>query len=322
MVRHLLVSLIAGAASALLFASAISGSLTSVALFYLAPLPIMIAALGWSHVSALVAAFVAASVLAVLFGPFFFLTFLLGVGLPAWWLGYLALLARIGPSGEVEWYPIGRLVIWAALISAGVVAFGVLNFSRDVEGFEAGFRKVFERILRMQMRTPADAPLTIPGISDPQRFIDILVVIIPLFAAALGTLVTIVNLWLAARIVRLSDRLRRPWPVLSAMTFPRLIPAVLALAVVGGFLLPSLLGVVSGLVAASLLIAYAILGFAVLHATTIGLRARGLILSFVYASVAVFGSPILLVSLLGFADSIFDIRGRVARRRAPTPPHT
>ncbi len=49
MMQIVLIGLGAGAASALLFASVASGSLLSLLLFYLAPLPILIAALGWSH---------------------------------------------------------------------------------------------------------------------------------------------------------------------------------------------------------------------------------------------------------------------------------
>ena len=88
----------AGAAAALLFASVASGSSLSILLFYLAPLPILIAALGWSHWAALIAALAGALALALVFGPVFFFAFLVGVGLPAWWLGYLALLAR--PAGN------------------------------------------------------------------------------------------------------------------------------------------------------------------------------------------------------------------------------
>src|SRR5882672_9662405 len=83
----------AGAASALLFASVLSGSFLSVVLFYLAPLPVLIAAIGWSHWAGLAAALAAALGLALAFGTFFFPAFLISVGLPAWWLGYLVLLA-------------------------------------------------------------------------------------------------------------------------------------------------------------------------------------------------------------------------------------
>jgi hypothetical protein len=44
-----LIALIAGAASALMFASIVSGALISLVLFYLAPLPLMVAAIGWGR---------------------------------------------------------------------------------------------------------------------------------------------------------------------------------------------------------------------------------------------------------------------------------
>src|SRR5215813_7206347 len=100
-----LVGLGAGACSALLFASMLSKSIIAIVLFYLAPLPILIVALGWSHWAGLLAALAIDS--------FYFLAFLISIGLPAWWLGYLALLARpVGTQGDIdaiEWYPPGRL---------------------------------------------------------------------------------------------------------------------------------------------------------------------------------------------------------------------
>src|SRR5204863_6739226 len=118
MMRLILIGIGAGVATALLFASVASGALLSVILFYLAPLPILIAALGWSHWAALIAAVCASTGLAAALSPYFFITFLIGIGLPAWWLGYLALLARPapGPSGQTEWYPVGRIVVWAAIL--------------------------------------------------------------------------------------------------------------------------------------------------------------------------------------------------------------
>ena len=80
MVQIVLMGLGAGAAAALLFASVTSGVVVSVFLFYLAPLPIMIAALGWSHWAGLAAAVFAAAILGGLFGIFFFGTFLATIG--------------------------------------------------------------------------------------------------------------------------------------------------------------------------------------------------------------------------------------------------
>ena len=145
-----LIGIGAGAATALLFASVASGSPLSVLLFYLAPLPILLAALGWSHWAALIAALFASAGLAAVFSSYFFLAFLIGVGLPAWWLGYLALLARPveGAPDGLEWYPVGHLVVWAAILGASVVIAGMLHFGTDEESFRASLRSFLERMLR------------------------------------------------------------------------------------------------------------------------------------------------------------------------------
>jgi hypothetical protein len=308
MAQLFLIGIGAGAASALLFASIASGSLISVLLFYLAPLPILIAALGWSHWAALVAAVTAAVGLAAMFDGYFFVAFLLGIGLPAWWLGYLALLARPAATPDgLEWYPIGRLVFWAAVVSALIVIAAILNYGTDQETFRAMLRRGLERMLRVQGRPP---------VGDSERLIDFLVVVLPPAAAIFTTLTQLLNLWLAARVVRISNRLRRPPPDLSAMEFPSYAAPVTGAAVVGMFV-PGMIGTIAGVLAASLLTAYGILGFAVLHAITRGMGSRMLLLGGAYVAVIVFFWPGLLMTLLGLADSAFDIRRRVAGRRGP-----
>ncbi len=314
-----LISLGSGAASALLFASVASGSVLSIALFYLAPLPILIAVLGWTHWAGLTAAFGAAITLALVLGHVFFLAFLLSVGLPAWWLGYLAMLARQvgnGAAGALEWYPVGRLVLWAALLGALIVIVAVPNFGFDEESFRTGLRRGFERVLRAQTDLPADAPLTLPGMGDATRLIDILVAVVPPAAAVLATITNLINLWLAAKVVTYSGRLRRPWPDLPMLELPMLAVGIFVAALVaiwaGG-----LLAVAGSVVAASLLMAFAILGFAVVHALTRGMDARPFVLTGVYAAVLVFGWPVLGLSLLGFGEIFLHIRNRVARLRGP-----
>jgi len=299
MIQIVLVGLGAGAAAATLFASVVSGSIAAVFLFYLAPLPILIAALGWSHVAGLIAAASASAIVGYLSGFFFISVFVIAFG--AWWLGYLALLARPvanGGGGGLEWYPIGRLVLWAAIIGALVVAAAVPNFGTDQASLQASLRKTYERILR------------------DQSVIDVLVVAVPPAAAVFSTITNVLNLWLAARIVKVSGRLPRPWPDISALTLPASAAGWLAAAIAGSFL-PDLLGILSGVLAAGLLMAFAILGFAVLHAITRGLNSRFILLAGCYAASAMFGWPVLAMAILGLADTVFDIRGRVATKRGP-----
>ena len=93
-----LIALIAGAASALMFASIISGALISLVLFYLAPLPLMVAAIGWGPLCASLGGIAAAIGLGALFGLPYCIAFAVTVALPAWWLGHLVLLSRpVGP---------------------------------------------------------------------------------------------------------------------------------------------------------------------------------------------------------------------------------
>ena len=317
MAQIVLIGLGAGAAAALLFASVASGSALAVLLFYLAPLPILLAVLGWSHWAGLLGAIVAALALGAVFSGFFFLAFLLGIGLPAWWLGYLLLLARPGENaGEIDWYPAGRVVLWTAILGALVVIAAIPQIGTDEESFRAALRAGFERIIRIQSRIPADGKLVIPGLSDPARLIDFLVLVVPPGAAVLSTVTSLINLWIAARIVRISGRLHRPWPDIAAITFPPFAPGLLALAVAGTFL-GSMLGIVAGILTASLLIAYAALGFAVTHSITRGMDSRPFVLAGVYAAVFVFGWPVLVMTVLGLADAAFDIRGRVAAKRGP-----
>src|SRR5258708_14330859 len=94
MIAIVFVAIAAGCASVLMFASIISGALISLVLFYLAPLPLMVAALGWGPLSATIGGIAAATGLGAIFGLPYCIAFAVTVALPAWWLGHLALLGR------------------------------------------------------------------------------------------------------------------------------------------------------------------------------------------------------------------------------------
>jgi len=328
-----LIGMGAGLASALLFAAVTSGSVFAILLYYLAPLPILIAAIGWTHWAGLVAALVASFAIATLFGSMLSIYFVISIGLPAWWLGYLALLAR--PTGEpapndLEWYPIGRIVAWTALIGTLVVVVWFISFGGDEQGFRAALRANLERVLGTASDTgAATAPgATAPGIPpkapvpatiNTNQLIDFLVVILPSLAAMMTMLCHLINLWFAGHIVRMSGRLKRPWPDLSAIALPKSIGIVLAGAVVASFL-PGIVGSLGTVLGTCLIMAFAIVGFAVLHAITRGAAIRTFMLTGAYFAVLILGWPILLMSLLGLADAIFNFRARTAARPGPPSP--
>jgi hypothetical protein len=127
------------------------------------------------------------------------------------------------------------------------------------------------------------------------------------------------NLWLAARITATSGRLRRPWPDLKSTALPPMIlaalPAAIAFCFIGG-----LLAMLAQTITAALVIAYAMVGFAVLHTVTLTLKNRTLWLSCSYAVVTVFGWPMLAMVALGIADAVFGLRQRYRQSRPPPLP--
>ncbi len=319
MMQILLAGLGAGVTAALLIASASTGMVLAVVLFYLAWLPIMIVAIGWSHWAGLIAAATAAVILGAVFGAPLSSMFsmLMVVGAPAWWLGYLALLGRpLANGGEVrmEWYPPGRLVLWAAAFGAAVTAAALVVIWGDEATLRQSLKSALDPILHPA--PPAKLPPELSGI-DPDLFADTMMRILPPAVAMTASLVAIVNLWLAGQTVRLSGRLRRPWPDLTTLSFPPLAALLYGASLAGAFL-PGMAGIIAGLFAATLTLAFAMVGLAVVHTVTRGMQSRAVTLWGVYACVFLLVWPVLVMTVIGVAETLVDLRGRFSRRGPPS----
>jgi hypothetical protein len=113
--------------------------------------------------------------------------------------------------------------------------------------------------------------------------------------------------------------MRRPPPDLPEMQFPAYAPVAMGVAIAASFL-PGLGGIAGTVMMAAMLMAYALLGIAVVHSITQGMNARLPILIAVYVAVLIFGWPVLAMTLLGLAETAFGLRARLAARRGPPAP--
>lgn len=309
----------AGLVSALLIAVLGQGTALALLLFLLAPVPILIASLGWNHRAGLVAAAVGGLAIAVFSGPQEGFGFVLGTAMPAWWLGYLALLGRTDANGVVEWYPLGRLLAWIAGTAALTLLAASLVSTGSYERFQQNSREIAELFLRAQTGTPRGAP--IPNIGDVpasvmiERFANAA----PIFAAQGFALILTFYIWVGAKIVSVSGRLPRPWPSIPEAAMPRIVLGVLAASV----LLANLTGFVSvfGLaLSGALTIAFALQGLCAIHDLSRGRAGRMAILVVTYLLVFMSQGLVLVpLFLFGIADTALGLRGRVRARSAPGP---
>lgn len=312
--NQILVGVAAGLASALLYGSLGGGTPLAMVLFYIAALPLFIAGIGWRWATALVGALMATAASFLLLGTAGALLFALAVCAPAVWLSYLANLSRTAGngSGALEWYPVGRLVAWTALISGLLLLPSLIAFNFSLEAYEASIREAFTRLLQSSGNAGE-----LPEGVDPDAVAAFFVRFVPPVSVMVWIGMALLNLYLAGRIVQFSGRLTRPWPDLRRFELPRELAAGLAVALIVSFL-PGLVGMVGGAFAAGFLFAYMLQGLAVMHVLTLPSTIRPLILGGVYF-VLVFlgwsGSVLswsgVLLALLGLGESIFGLRARV-----------
>ncbi|MCJ2013068.1 DUF2232 domain-containing protein [Methylobacterium sp. J-076] len=322
--HNILIGIGAGLVSALLFGVLLKGTGLAITLYLLAPLPILIVGLGWSQRAALAAAATGSLVLMAVIQPFMGLAFAAYIALPAWWLAYLALLGRETEAG-LEWYPTGRLLGWIAATAAlAFISIAVLS-SPNYAAYEAQLQKLSHTLVesRSPAPRPAAARQTPPaeaGEAAPDaaqedgaevtrdELADAFATVVPALAAhGLAMLLTF-YLWAAARIVRISGRLMRPWPDLPSTKMPRTCLGALATAFVLSFA-PGYAGVLGVALVGAFTAVFALQGLAAFHDRSRGRPGRALMLFGMYVVLFVTqGIALIALTLFGLADTVLDRR--------------
>ena len=322
MIAIVAIAIAAGAASALMFASTISGALISLVLLFLAPLPLMVAAIGWGPLTAAIGGIAATTVFALLFGFRFAFEFATSAALPAWWLGHLAMLGRpvpnpapagngaTAPAAAMEWYPAGRLLLWIAGIGALLALWSLFKIDTDPEVIATVMKKAFAKVANhfAQRGYPID-----------DNLVDTMGALAPVVVPTLPMIMLTVNLWLAGKIAVTSGRLNRAWPDLKSTALPPMTLVALCVAIAFCFTggLPALF---AKIVTGALLTAYGLAGLAVLHTLTLSSSNRAVWLVLTYAVTIMLMWPLFIMSMLGLADALFGFRERFMRTRPPPLP--
>jgi hypothetical protein len=322
MLHRFVVAIGAGCAAALLFVVSAQSSILAMTLAYLAPLPIMIATLGWGVDGGAVAAAISIAVLAVVAEPLSAVVFAASVAVPAWALAAFAVtplaryLKRLKPAAPVH-APVGAVIALAALLGmiGGVAALTAVIVTYG--GYSEGARHVAEAITTLA----GDAFESAPGNLTAREFADALVRYGPLAIAASTMMMLCVNLYGAARSTQLSRNLPRPWPDLpSSLALPWPV-GVACLACLGAaYALPAPAAQYFSIGVGGLGAALALQGLAVAHALSRGLKMRPLMLVALYACCilrAKYTLPVL--AGLGIIDGFLKLRSRAALIASPSP---
>lgn len=303
--QGLFVGVAAGLASALLFAGLVTQSPMALGLSLAAPIPILIASLGWGSVPG----FVAAAASALLIGlisetPATALVLLASVAVPAAVVGHLCGLARpreertgraIEPANDggqipLDWYPVERILFAIAILAAG----GTI-----VIGWLVGFdQETMAPILREALTAPGGPAID----ATPEQLEDLaqlVVGIVPFVQPAVFVMNLVATLYLAAAVTRMSGRLQRPRDdVPSQTSLPRVALPVFAISLAASFL-GGTLGLLGAVVAGALGMAFTLVGLAAFHQRSRGRAARGLLLFTVYFAIVVLTFPLFVFLLYG-----------------------
>lgn len=324
----ILLGIATGIVAAILFASITAQTALAFILFYLTPLPVFLAGLGWGLTASVIAALIGGGLTGAVLGNVPALIFLLFIGLPPVLLCRLALLNR--PLGvahdpaagtvqtDIEWYPAGRLIAWAAILAGSLIAFAVLALGTTGETYKAAIRVFIDQPQFRDLIT-RQAELT-PEQVD--RLADVFAsFLLPAFAAILWLAIILFNLWLAGKIIAFSGRLTRPWPQFSDMVYPQLLTLGMPLAIALSFA-PGIAGILATCFVGAFSLAYLLLGLVVIRVLTSGMAMQPLLLAAVYIAILILGWVALIVIAIGIAEPLFNLRRTWGAPRSPGGPET
>ncbi len=325
MTRNILAGIAAGLVSLVMLISATTGVVWMQFLLVVAtPLPIYLVglALGWKiAVAAAITGTISFAALAGLMPA------LLAAGThfaPPVLLTYLVMLNRAvaAPDGTptIEWYPVGRLVLWCATIGAILSIALLARLGADSGGTQELVRSLVEQVVAQQA---SNEDIPEEHIATMTRILSAL---LPVMSGVGMTAIIVFQLWLAGYIAHSTGNLQRPWPEISTMTFPSGASLVLVACILLSMVLKDLPGSAASAAFGAFFLAFIMLGLAVIHYVTRKNPWRLALLWAVYLGLVMFSTGFsVLIALIGITEPISPLRRDFTRPppppQGPIPPH-
>jgi hypothetical protein len=295
------VPLAAGLLSALLFLSLAEGFTAGVLLSYIAPLPLMMAGLGYGVAAAVAASLLGAAAVAAVAGGVSSLPFAVAVVLPGLVVVRQALLSRVTADGSVEWYPPGLILGWLAGVGAVLIVVGAALVPEHPDGVQGWVAEIIGRTL----------DVLAPSLPAEQRRVSAewWTPLFPAMVAGSWLLMAAVNAVSAQALLTRLGRNRRPDPAYGQLKLPGWLGAGLLAAGVAGALAGGDLGFLARNVAALMLVPFAFLGLTDIHHWVAGRpNARMLLAVFYGVLFLAFGWAMLAVAGLGLMRFVTRFR--------------
>ncbi len=294
------IGVLAGLATALLSIGLASGSALGSFAYFLSAFPLMAAGLGWGFVSAATAALSAAAFAGFSVSPSFAIVIAMSTLLPAlvgvWYFALARPADEIGgPAGKLAWFPLAdTLLRMAVAVAAGFIIIGAI-IGYDEQFVRGNIGALVERMRQID-------PQFQPAAGFEDQMTSLLTVVLPFFQTGFWFATLTANLYLAARLTRMSGRFGRPadnWPQTLRLPKPGL--AALAVTLALAFV-PGAAGHVGAAIAGAIGAGFIMAGLARVHWVTAGKPTRILLLWIAYAA-ALFFLPALIVLLIA---GLFD----------------
>lgn len=300
-----------GLASAVLFLLPAKGSLAALLFGVLAPLPLMIAALGFGVRSAILAVLAAFILIAAILHPNLGAAFLLSVALPALLLGWQSQRTASpfwsGPAGLLV--SIVALAAGIDLLGLGVLALRYQSYDAAIADFAGQFAPIVAHVFGNDT----------PGAFSEIEIARLIVIAMAPVAAGWGVIGLAFNFWLSGRITQISGRLSRPWPDIAAnLALPWTALGIFVVSLIAALMLADLPRIIATTISAALATGFALHGLAIIHALTRTVAARVGLLAALYAVIVLlFPWPLLMTAGIGMLDCLYPLRRKQTARGLP-----